>query len=169
MLKIDSRFSGKPCTKDLLFLIHIIIVIYCYRRILIIVYFCILSNYIIIKETRFSDYRIDPWIIPRFTILHIYMSEMQGHRAFLLGSEWHNWSPNAATVTGWTKCFTEEVPVLRDTLYKQSSLDQEQCWFTWNCLVTALVFVFDICNCICLLFCNLLGEFTVIVLEFVWK
>ena len=28
--------------------------------------------------------------------------------------------------------------MLRDTLYKQSSLDQEQCWFTWNCLVTAL-------------------------------
>ena len=53
--------------------------------------------------------------------------------------------------------------MLRDTLYKQSSLDQEQCWFTWNCLV--LVFVFDICNCICLLFCNLLGEFTVIVFE----
>ena len=26
-------------------------------------------------------------------------------------------------------------------------------------------YVFDICNCICLLFCNLLGEFTVIVLE----
>ena len=28
--------------------------------------------------------------------------------------------------------------MLRDTLYKQSSLDQEQCWFMWNCLVTAL-------------------------------
>ena len=28
-------------------------------------------------------------------------------------------------------------------------------------------YVFDICNCICLLFCNLLGEFTVIVLELV--
>lgn len=55
-----------------------------------------------------------------------------------LGSGWHNWSPNVATVTGWTKCFTKEVPVLRDTLYKQSSLDQEQCWFMWNCLVTAL-------------------------------
>ena len=26
-------------------------------------------------------------------------------------------------------------------------------------------YVFDICNCICLLFCDLLGEFTVIVLE----
>ena len=26
-------------------------------------------------------------------------------------------------------------------------------------------YVFDICNCISLLFCNLLGEFTVIVLE----
>ena len=26
-------------------------------------------------------------------------------------------------------------------------------------------YVFDICNCICLLFCNLLGEITVIVLE----
>ena len=56
-----------------------------------------------------------------------------------LGSGWHNWSPNVATVTGWTKCFTKDtVPVLRDTLYKQSSLDQEQCWFMWNCLVTAL-------------------------------
>ena len=55
-----------------------------------------------------------------------------------LGSRWHNWSPNVATVTGWTKYLTEEVPVLRDTLYKQSSLDQEQCWFTWNCLATAL-------------------------------
>ena len=55
-----------------------------------------------------------------------------------LGSRWHNWSLNVATVTGWTKCLTEEIPVLRDTLYKQSSLDQEQCWFTWNCLVTAL-------------------------------
>ena len=55
-----------------------------------------------------------------------------------LGSRWHNWSPNVATVTGWMKCLTEEVPVLRDTLYKQSSLDQEQCWFTWNCLATAL-------------------------------
>ena len=51
-----------------------------------------------------------------------------------LGSRWHNWSPNVATVTGWTKCLTEEVP-----LYKQSSLDQEQCWFTRDCLVpTAL-------------------------------
>ena len=28
--------------------------------------------------------------------------------------------------------------MLRDTLYKRSSLDQEQCWFMWNCLVTAL-------------------------------
>ena len=28
--------------------------------------------------------------------------------------------------------------MLRDTLYKQSTLDQEQCWFTWNCLATAL-------------------------------
>ena len=28
-------------------------------------------------------------------------------------------------------------------------------------------YVFDICNCIYLLFCNLLGEFTVIVLELV--
>ena len=28
--------------------------------------------------------------------------------------------------------------MLRDTLYKQSSLDQEQFWFMWNCLVTAL-------------------------------
>ena len=28
--------------------------------------------------------------------------------------------------------------MLRDTLYKQSSLDQEQCWFTRDCLVTAL-------------------------------
>ena len=28
--------------------------------------------------------------------------------------------------------------MLRDTLYKQSSLDQEQCWLTWNCLATAL-------------------------------
>ena len=28
--------------------------------------------------------------------------------------------------------------MLRDTLYKQSSLDQEPCWFMWNCLVTAL-------------------------------
>ena len=59
-----------------------------------------------------------------------------------LGSGWHNWSPNVATVTGWTKCFTEEVP------------DR---------------YVFDICNCICLLFCNLLGEFTVIVLELIFE
>ena len=28
--------------------------------------------------------------------------------------------------------------MLKDSLYKQSSLDQEQCWFTWSCLVTAL-------------------------------
>ena len=28
--------------------------------------------------------------------------------------------------------------MLRDTLYKQSSFDQEQCWFMWKCLVTAL-------------------------------
>ena len=28
--------------------------------------------------------------------------------------------------------------MLRDTLYKQSSLDQEQCWLTRDCLVTAL-------------------------------
>ena len=28
--------------------------------------------------------------------------------------------------------------MLRDTLYKQLSLDQEQCWFTRDCLVTAL-------------------------------
>ena len=55
-----------------------------------------------------------------------------------LGSGWHNWSPNVATVTGWTKCFTKEVPVLRDTLYKQWSLDQEHCWFMWKYLVTAL-------------------------------
>ena len=63
--------------------------------------------------------------------------------------------------------------MLRDTLYKQSSLDQEQCWFTWNCLATALGnllifpdrYVFDMCDCICLLFCNLLGEFSVIDLE----
>ena len=28
--------------------------------------------------------------------------------------------------------------MLRDTLYKQPSPDQEQCWFTRDCLVTAL-------------------------------
>ena len=37
--------------------------------------------------------------------------------------------------------------MLRDTLYKQSSLDQEQCWFTRDCLVTAfgnlLIFPID--------------------------
>ena len=27
---------------------------------------------------------------------------------------------------------------VEDTLYKQSSLDQKQCWFTRDCLVTAL-------------------------------
>ena len=30
-------------------------------------------------------------------------------------------------------------------------------------------YVFDMCDCICLLFCNLLGEFSVIDLESVWK
>ena len=38
---------------------------------------------------------------------------------------------------------------MRDTLYKQSSLDQEQCWFTRDCLVTALgnllIFPIDMC------------------------
>ena len=31
-----------------------------------------------------------------------------------LGSRWHNWSPNVATVTGWTNLPNREVPVLWD-------------------------------------------------------
>ena len=31
-----------------------------------------------------------------------------------LGSRWHNWSPNVATVTGWTFLPNREVPVLWD-------------------------------------------------------
>ena len=38
---------------------------------------------------------------------------------------------------------------VEDTLYKQPSLDQEQCWFTRDCLATALgnllIFPIDMC------------------------
>ena len=42
------------------------------------------------------------YVIPRFVTMG-------------LGSRWHNWSPNVATVTGWTFLPNREEPVLRDT------------------------------------------------------
>ena len=34
-----------------------------------------------------------------------------------LGSRWHDWSPNVATVTGWMFLPSREVPILWDTRY----------------------------------------------------
>ena len=41
--------------------------------------------------------------------------------------------------------------------------------YAWEFVDIPDRYVFDMCDCICLLFCNLLGEFSVIDLESVWK
>ena len=55
-----------------------------------------------------------------------------------LGSRWHNWSPNVATVTGWTFLPNREVPILWNTrCINNETLGRSNISSTRVCLVTA--------------------------------
>ena len=80
------------------------------------------------------------------------MSEMWGHRAFLL-EDFPILGLGVTTIKSWSGAMLVYVEL--------------PSYGAWEFVDIPNRYVFDICNCICLLFCNLLGEFTVVVLELV--
>ena len=56
-----------------------------------------------------------------------------------LGSRWHNWSLNVATVTGWTFLPNREVPILWDTrCINNQTPGRNNVTATWDCLATTV-------------------------------